>query len=140
MNSSMRSARHASKGFTLVEIMIVVVIVGILAAVAFPSYQNSIRKSRRSDATMALSKVQQLQEKYRANNTTYGATVADIGASATTDNGYYSISISNADGSNYTLTATAVAGTSQAQDTGCTSLTVTQVGATVTNAPSSCWN
>lgn len=139
MKPGIHDCHQASRGFSLLEIMIVVAIVGILAGIAFPSYQDSIRKSRRSDATMALSKAQQLQEKYRANNPTYGATVGDIGMSATSDNGYYSIAVSSATASNFTLTATAVAGKSQASDTGCTSLTITQVGANATTAPAACW-
>jgi type IV pilus assembly protein PilE len=50
MNSRSSRLTHAAKGFTLIELMIVVAVVGILAAIAYPSYQDSVRKSRRADA------------------------------------------------------------------------------------------
>ncbi|MBF0265789.1 MAG: type IV pilin protein [Gammaproteobacteria bacterium] len=59
-------------GFTLLEMMIVVAIIGILAAVAVPSYQEYIKKAKRADAKVALMDLQIQQEKYRANNPTYG--------------------------------------------------------------------
>ena len=129
---------NVSKGFTLVELMVVVAIIGILAAIALPAYQSYVTKSRRSDAITALNALQLLEEKYRANNLAYG-TLAQIGGNAASDNGYYSISVSNTTGTGYTLTATAVTGSVQASDTGCTVLTITQSGSTTTYGPSSCW-
>lgn len=134
------SCARVLKGFTLIEVMIVLAIVGILVAVAFPAYQDSIRKGRRADAKIALNRAQQLEEKYRANNASYGATAAVIGVASTSDSGYYTIAVSSATATDFTLTATAVAGTSQEADTSCTPMTITQVGATVTYAPSACWN
>ena len=122
--------------------MIVVVIVGILATVAYPSYLGQVRKSRRSDAVAAVAAVQQAQERWRANNTTYTATIGSggLGLSTTSASGYYTLSVSGATGTGYTLTAAAVSGTSQAGDTGCTSLVVTVTNGSAANTPTACWS
>lgn len=100
---------RASKGFTLIELMMVLVIAAILVAVALPAYQNYIRKAKRADAMDALLVVQNLQERYRANNPTYG-TLTDIGFDGTDSlEGYYTISLGNAvSATAYTVTATGV--------------------------------
>lgn len=83
------------QGFTLIELMVVVAIVGILAAIAYPSYQDSVRKGRRSDALNALASVQLEQEKWRANHTTYTSTLGSGGLelSSTSPENYYSLSL-----------------------------------------------
>ncbi len=121
-------------GFTLIELMIVVAIVGILAAIAYPSFMDSIRKSRRSDAFAALSAVQQAQERLRSNQSSYASSVTalptanppGLGLGANSTKGYYAISIDSntATATGYTATAAAVAGTSQASDGNCQSLSV----------------
>ena len=78
---------HKSKGFTLIELMIVVAIVGIIAAVAYPSYQEQVNKSRRADCSGALVGFANAMERfYSVNNTYLGAGVsgADSGAPAAT--------------------------------------------------------
>ncbi|WP_288842083.1 type IV pilin protein [uncultured Deefgea sp.] len=116
---------YRSRGFTLIELLIVIAIIGILAAIAVPSYSEYIKKSRRTDATVLLSQIQQTQEKYRANNTSYAATVAalgltgDCGASNSgkkSENAYYCVVISGENATGYIATATATTGTSQAND------------------------
>jgi len=137
-----------AKGFTLIELMIAVVIIAILAAIAYPSYVDYIRKARRADGMDALLVVQNLQEKYRANNTTYGtlAQIGYAGATATTSiEGRYTIAITA--GSNtatgYIATATGVG--DQANDdegaTSCSPLTITVAAATPrgAKAPAACW-
>ena len=57
--------KKINSGFTLVEVMIVVAIVGILASIAYPSYQESVRKGRRAQARTALSELVQQQERYQ---------------------------------------------------------------------------
>jgi type IV pilus assembly protein PilE len=64
-----RSGKHA--GFTLTEVMTVVVIIGLLAAVAFPSYQNHVRKAKRAEGKAALLKAAQYQERNLTANNTY---------------------------------------------------------------------
>jgi type IV pilus assembly protein PilE len=130
------------KGFTLIELMVAVAIVGILAAIAIPSYQESMRKSRRADAQSALLNIANAMERYFTQNNTYcdtgtssqGAVVAaDTCGGAANDTGFlpgaidiprgetrvhYDIFVSTAPpgGNNYTLRATPVAGGRQVGD------------------------
>ncbi len=83
------------RGFTLIELMIVVAIVGILSAIAYPSYTDSVRKSRRTDGESALVDAAQRLEVYYASQASYTTTltVPDPDISATSPEGYYTISI-----------------------------------------------
>jgi type IV pilus assembly protein PilE len=117
------------RGFTSIEIMVIVAIVGILAAVALPSYLDSVRKGRRSEAVAALAQVQQAQERWRANRPAYTTALAasspdGLGLRSTTSGGLYTVSIDDADATGYTASATAVSGTSQANDTNCSTMRV----------------
>jgi type IV pilus assembly protein PilE len=144
-------------GFTLVEMMIVVAILAIIGAVAMPSFLGSIRKSRRAEAVAALSAIQQGQERWRANNTTYTSTLGNLNVTSPTSGGYYTLTTATMTGSQtcpdsttvtcatgtcYTATATAVSGKSQAKDTGCTALTTTWRGpcGSFTTTPANCWS
>lgn len=125
-------------GFTLIEIMIVVVIVGIIAAVAFPAYQGSVQKSRRADATATLLGLQLAQTKWRAVNPQYTGTLSDLGAAAATPGGYYNLQITAANATAFTITATPNG--DQSSDS-CGTFTITQNGPDVsTAAKKTCWN
>jgi type IV pilus assembly protein PilE len=98
-----------NRGFTLLELLVVVAIVAILAAIAIPSYVEYTRKGKRSDGVSAIGEVQLRQERYRADNPTYGTMAQLFGAGLTTFNNshkYYSLAVSNITGNSYTITAT----------------------------------
>lgn len=148
MNLHVHFPRPTHRGFTLIELLVAVAIAGILMAIAYPSYMSQVRKSRRSDAVAALARVQQAQERWRANNTTYASSITNLatletGLTSTSEKGYYSIAtavVAATASSAYTITATAISGSSQASDSGCTTLTVTVASGTTTNTPTSCWS
>lgn len=135
-------------GFTLIELMVVIAIVSILAAIALPSYLDYIRKSRRADGISALMAIHLNQQKWRANHTTYTSTLSDVweggenGATSSTD-GYYTLD-TNADGTNpetkYTITATPQG--DQTNDP-CVNFVLTVAGGTATKSVSGtdnrCW-
>lgn len=125
-----RHGRPSQRGFTLVEVLVAVVIVGVLASIALPSFLGSIRKSRRAEAFTALAKVQQGQERWRSSNTAYTSSLSTLSVPALTPSGYYTLSLAASTVSGDTLntayvaTAIGVNGTSQANDTACRRLSV----------------
>jgi type IV pilus assembly protein PilE len=156
-------APHAKPhGFTLIELMVVVAIAGILAAVAYPAYTSHIQRSRRADAVAVLTAVVQAQERYRSNRNAYasdatgegGATALEtlgIDVSKITKN--YSVSVSKLTGApdysgGYTVTAKIKSSGAQSGDSQCTDLVVTLFTATLTysavdaagaDSTSKCW-
>jgi type IV pilus assembly protein PilE len=100
-----------SRGFTLIELMVVVAVIAILAAIALPSYRAQVRKSRRTDAIATINSIMLAEERFRTNNPNF-AYWADTGfdfASAPTST-YYTFALTPNAGSptNYTLKATGV--------------------------------
>ena len=91
-----------NKGFTLIELMVVIAIVGILAIIAIPGYTEQVAKSRRAEAMRGLGDLQLRQERWRSNHTTYG-TYADL-LSPTVDN--YTLTVTTPTATGYALTAT----------------------------------
>jgi type IV pilus assembly protein PilE len=140
--------RRALGGFTLIEVMIVVAMIGFLATVALPSYQNSIRKARRADARSTLVTTAQLMERYATEHGGSGYATATLStlpgptvvAKPASDNGYYLLTLSNLTATTFTLRAAPQAG--QASD-GCATFTLDERGVRGvsggTLATSDCW-
>lgn len=113
-------AERPCRGFTLIELMVAVLVIGILAAIALPAYQQYMFRSRRADATAALANLQQAQERYRANQQSYADALATLGiTSSVSPQGHYTIAITAAAATGYTLTATARSSSPQSRDTDC---------------------
>ncbi|MEW6982136.1 type IV pilin protein [Colwelliaceae bacterium 6471] len=128
-------------GFTLIELMIAVAIVGILAAVAYPSYVDFVKRSNRAEAQSELLRIANLQEQYYMDHRTYTSDMTQLGLGADPyipEQGNYSIDTSAiaADGSTYTLTATAI--NAQASDTTCAKFNVNELG-TKSATSANCW-
>ena len=132
--------RHALRsdgstaGFTLIELMIVMTAVAVLAMVAVPMFQDSVRKGRRADAIAGLNRLQLLQERVRGQQPSYAATVASMpgSPSATSPERHYELVVDAANATGYTMTATASAGSPQFGDTQCRGLRVQMAGGTIT--------
>ncbi len=98
--------RARSKGFTLIEVMIVVAIVAILAAIALPSYNEYIRRGHRAEARAGLLQAAQWMERASTATGTYPLAAAFPTGLQTVPSDRYDISIASADGRTFTLTAT----------------------------------
>lgn len=136
-------------GFSLMELMVTLVIIGILAAIAYPAFTDHLYKTRRSDGQAALMNLATYMEHYYTENNSYtgatltvGSTTGTLGLKNTSIDGYYTLSISSLTATTYTLTATPTAGGPQAGDTTCTTLTLTNTnikGATPSANSLICW-
>jgi len=125
--------RHKARGFTLIEIMIVVVIIGVLSAIALPAYQSYIMKSRRADAKNAVLDMASRQERFFSINNNYSSTAADLGYSALpldVNSGgasYYSLSVTTSTGPSGFVAKATPTGTQQ-KDSDCYTFQVDQTG------------
>lgn len=134
-----------STGFTFFELMIVVAIVAILAAIALPGYQQAMMKGRRADGTSALFDLTNRMQRYYSDHNTYvgAGTALGIGSGGVASpQGFYTIKISSESADAYTLAAERAG--AQLQDSKCGTLTLTSTGVKgmtggTTTDPKDCW-
>ena len=131
------------RGFSLVEVMIVVAILAIVTTIAVPSYRQHVIRGNRTDATSALLRMAADQEKYYIQNNRYGS--YDELASPTTENGWYTLAVPAADAATFTATATVVSGGAQDGDPHCQVFSINAEGQKLATDPESgdstdhCW-
>jgi type IV pilus assembly protein PilE len=147
--------KQSQQGFTLIEVMITVVIIGVLAAIVYPSYQSNITQSRRADAKSALLELANFMERLATENGCYMDAGNDGQCGTGDDNtptlpfattpkigtAYYDLTVTPITATSFTLVATPIVGTPQATDA-CGALTLTNTGikgVTSGAAVADCW-
>lgn len=128
-------------GFTLLEALIVLVILGIVVSIAYPSYQTHLVKAARAEAMVLLLDAANRQEQYFIDNRVYTTTLSDIGVPEKTENGYYSLSVTVND-DEFEVKAKPIAGPVK-DDQQCTELKINELGQKLSTGNGTnelCWN
>jgi len=142
------TSNQRMRGVTLMELLTVVTVLGILAAIAIPSYRRYLIRSQRSEAKIALMNLQSAQEKFYLQNNAYtnnvtAAAPTGLGMSAASETNKYDIAVvAAADGQSYVATASPHAGGGQTDDTQCLNFTINERGTRGVSGPGgpeTCW-
>ncbi|MDJ0956331.1 MAG: type IV pilin protein [Arenicellales bacterium] len=107
-----------NKGFTLIEMVVVLAILAIIVSIALPNYQDYLKRSRRSDAMIALERIANEQEQFYFDWNTYTDSFEDLDMSSLSPEGFYRLSIETANDTLFIARAIPVAGSSQLGDGG----------------------
>lgn len=129
------------RGFTLVELMTVCSAATVLAALALPSFQAALTKSRRGDAVTALSVLQAAQERFHAGQGMYAPDLATLALATRSEHDFYDLTLQPDGPDSYRATATAVPSGAQAGDLACPQLELQVRSGFATLGPDRrCWN
>lgn len=118
---------ESQRGFTLVELLIVVAVIAILASIAVPMYRDFVVRANRSDAIIALTELANLQEKHYSNELAYTSTIGDLNYPSSSPEGFYNLQVSTGGTIGYTLTAVPV-GRQLEEDEACQQFTLNSFG------------
>lgn len=129
-----RSAYKQQTGFNLIELMIVVVILGIIAAIAYPSYLEQVRQTRRANAQADMLELASYLERFYSESFTYDGAGLPFDQSPKTGQAYYSLSFQNLTPTGFVIQAEPLG--AQADDS-CGTMTLDETGA---GTPANCWN
>ncbi|MEZ9196453.1 type IV pilin protein [Shewanella sp. 10N.286.54.B9] len=125
-------------GFTLIEVMIVVALIGILSTIAYPSYIDYVAKGVRAESLTVLTDGANRQEQFYLDNRSYTSNMVSLGYAKNpyvTESGYYSVAATTSGTGSFTLKATAQ-GEQASRDSACKVIEITETGA---KSPTGCW-
>lgn len=137
------TARRPQTGFSLIELLIVLVIVGVLAGIAYPAYSGYLKRSARADAKAELLRMQLAVEKQRLTRMGAAALLPGAWTASAAVAKHYQITLQPQGALNYTLMARALPGSEQVKDdqagTSCSVLTLVVRGLETNYEPAACW-
>lgn len=138
----MTTDRARLRGVTLIEMIIVVAILMLVAAIVYPNYSDRALRAKRVDAKTALLTAAAQQEKFFLRNNEFAGSLPDLGLTAQSEHGYYDLELTRDTATTFEITATATG--KQENDRECLSFTINQIGQkTATgdgdNSTETCW-